>query len=535
MLKNLKKASLITLSILSGFVFTIFLAAAYILGEINIPFLILATIFFNFLMWIISPSITDVMLRIFYHMKFYEYRELHDNHPETAAFLEKVCKDNDVRFPRVGIIEDDNPTAFTYGSLPRNARMVFSRGLFTYLKQDEREAVLAHEVGHIVHYDFAVITVASTLIQILYEFYVIFSKTKSPSARKRGNILYLFIAFMSYAFYIVGTYILLYLSRLREYYADEFSAKVTGKPEILSWALVRIAYGIVAKKDDEKSHRLMESTRALGIIDVHSVKSLGLVANLSDSPEMICRVMAFDFISPWAFILELGSTHPLTGKRIQRLNELSLAMGKTGAFDIRSTVNSIPIDRIRLYHNFFLGLIINFLPQIGIAGGMLIAFLNEGSYGFIFMLLGSAMIIKAIYRFPNIDAEKATIRDLMSDIYACPIRGKKVELCGKVVGRGDSGAVLGEDMMFEDNGGLIYLDYNSNLGAIGNLFFALNKIKSLIGKPIMAEGWFFRGMGQYVSLDKINDEGSIVKSYPRLWDIIFGALLVLGGFVAVFK
>ena len=535
MLKNLKKASLITLSILSGFVFTIFLAAAYILGEINIPFLILATIGFNFLMWIISPSITDVMLRIFYHMKFHDLKELLNDHPETAAFLEKVCKDNNVRFPRVGIIEDDNPTAFTYGSLPRNARMIFSRGLFTYLKQDEREAVLAHEVGHIAHYDFVVITIASTLLQMLYEFYVIFSKTKSPSARKRGNVLFLFIALMSYAFYIAGTYILLYLSRLREYYADEFSAKVTGKPEILSWALVRIAYGIVAKKDDEKSHRLMESTRALGIIDVHGAKSLGLVANLSDSPETICKVMAFDFISPWAFILELGSTHPLTGKRIARLNELSLAMGKTGTFNVRDTINAIQIDKVRLYHNFFLGVVINFLPQIGIAIGMFIAFMSGGSYGFVFMLLGSAMIIKAIYRFPNLASEKTTIRDLMSDIYACPIRGKKIELSGKVVGRGDSGAVLGEDMMFEDNGGLIYLDYNSNLGALGNLFFALNKIKGLIGRSIMAEGWFFWGMGQHVSLDRINDQGSVIKSYPRLWDIILGTLLTLGGFIATLK
>jgi len=486
-------------------------------------------------MWLVGPSITDVMLRIFYHMKFYEYRDLHNNHPETAAFLEKVCKDNKIRFPRVGIIEDDNPTAFTYGSLPWNARMIFSRGLFTYLKQDEREAVLAHEVGHIVHYDFVVITIASTFLQILYEFYVIFSTTKSPSARKRGNILYLFIAVMSYAFYVAGTYILMYLSRLREYYADEFSAKTTGKPEVLSWSLVRIAYGIVAKKDDERSHRLMESTRALGIIDVHSVKSLGLVANLSDSPEMICKVMAYDFISPWAFILELGSTHPLTGKRIERLNELSLAMGKSGPFNIRNTVNSIPIDKVRLYHNFFLGLCISFLPQIGTAVGTFMAFVSGGSVGFVFLLLGAAMIIKAIYRFPNLAAEKTTIRELMSDIYACPVRGKKVELSGKVVGRGDAGAVLGEDMMFEDNGGLIYLDYNSNLSVLGNLFFALNKLKGLIGRSVMAEGWFFRGMGQYVSLDKINDQGSVIRSYPRLWDIVLGALFMLVGLVSILR
>jgi len=534
MLKNLKKASLITLSVLSGFVFTIFLAAAYILGEINVPFLILATISFNFIMWIIGPSVTDVTLMIFYHMKFYDYQGLYENHPETALFLERVCRENKIRFPRVGIIEDDNPTAFTYGSLPRNARTIFSRGLFTYLNQKEREAVLAHEVGHIVHYDFVVITIASTMLQILYEFYVIFSKTKSPSGRKKGNILFLFIAVLSYAYYIFGTYILLYLSRLREYYADEFSAKTTGNPDILSWALIRIAYGIVAKKDDEKSSRLMESTRALGVIDVHSVKSLGLVANYADSPEMICKVMAFDFVSPWAFILELGSTHPLTGKRIERLNELSLSMGKTGTFDIRSAVNSMSIDKVRLYHNFFLGSFIHFLPQIGIAIGMFIAFINNGSFGFIFMFLGAAVIIKAIYRFPNLKAEKTTIRGLMSDIYACPVRGKKIELSGKVVGRGDPGAIFSEDMMFEDDGGLIYLDYNSRFSVLGNLFFALNKLKGLIGKPITSEGWFFRGMGQYVSLNKIDDQGTIIKSYPRLWDIVIGAFLMAVGLIVIF-
>lgn len=533
MLRNLKTASIVTLSVLSGFVFTIFLAAAYILGEINIPFLILATIFVNIFLWIFSPSIHDVMLRIFYHMKFYEFRDLVNAHPETGVFLEKICKDNKIRFPRIGIIEDDNPNAFTYGSLPWNARMIFSRGLFTYLTKEQREAVLAHEVGHIVHYDFVVLTIASTLLQILYEFYVIFSRTKSPSGRKKGNIIFLVIALFSYVFYVIGTFIMLYLSRLREYYADEFSAKVTGKPNILSEALIRIAYGIVAKRDDEKTARLMESTRTLGIMDIRAAKSLGLAAEFSESPEMLCKVMAFDFVSPWAYILELSSTHPLTGKRIGRLNEISLSIGIPGRYDIRGVINGMKIDRVRLYHNFFLGSFIHFLPQIGMALGIMLAFLSGGAFGFIFMLLGSAMIIKTLYRFPGLAPQKATARDLMSDIYVCPVRGKRVVLEGKVVGRGDSGAVFGEDMMLEDSGGLIYLDYNSKLGAIGNLFFALNKIKNIIGKSIMADGWFFRGMGQYISLSAINENGSAIKSYPRLWDVTIGALLFFVGVISI--
>jgi hypothetical protein len=89
-------------------------------------------------------------------------------------------------------------------------------------------------------------------------------------------------------------------------------------------------------------------------------------------------------------------------------------------------------------------------------------------------------------------------------------------------------------MMFEDDGGLIYLDYNSKLNFLGNIFFALKKIKNLAGKPIVAEGWFFRGMGQYVSLANINDGGSLIKSYPRLWDMLIGAFLMFAGSIVIF-
>ncbi|MCC5644238.1 M48 family metalloprotease [Nostoc sp. CHAB 5824] len=70
--------------------------------------------------------------------------------PETAKIIRQVCQQKNLKTPRLGIINDQNPTAFTYGSLPNSARLVVSQGLFTYLDDDEI-AVYAHELGHIVH------------------------------------------------------------------------------------------------------------------------------------------------------------------------------------------------------------------------------------------------------------------------------------------------------------------------------------------------------------------------------------------------
>lgn len=531
MLNSLKSASLITLGILSGFVFTIFAVAAYLLGEINVPFLILSTVVFNFIMWMAGPLLNDLMMKIFYKMKFFSSDELNGLYPEVLGFLQKVCTENNIKIPKIGVIDDDNPTAFTYGSLPSNARIVFTKGLFTYLNQEEREAVLAHEVGHIAHYDFVIMTIASTLVQILYEVYAVLSRVgaRGSSGRKKGSILAL-IALMSYVFYFIGTYLLLYLSRVREYYADEFSAKTTGNPNSLSWALIKIAYGIVAKKDDDKSMRLMESTRAMGVLDVRSAKGLGMVQRFSDNPQLISQVMAFDFVSPWAFILEIGSTHPLTGKRIEKMTELAESMGREKVFNIRETINSLVIDKARLYNNFYIGALIYFLPALSILAGLVFSFFT-GNIGTVLVFYGFAALVQAFYKFPDKIAEKSTIRELMADIYSSPVRGRKVALEGRVVGRGDAGGVLSEDLMFEDNGGIIYLDYSSSAGALGNMFFALTKMKKIIGQSIGAEGWFFRGIGQAVSLDHINAAEGKINSYPRLWTIFTGIAMIIIGII----
>lgn len=148
----------------------------------------------------------------------------------------------DYRFspPRIGLIPDRNPTAFTYGLLRSNARIVVTEGLFEFLSEDEARAVVAHELGHIVNRDFILMTMAGMLVQILYQVYAATTRSDSSDKKGRGAI----VGVAALIGYYIGLYLLLFLSRTREYLADAFSAgRVEPKP--LASALVKIAYGIV--------------------------------------------------------------------------------------------------------------------------------------------------------------------------------------------------------------------------------------------------------------------------------------------------
>ncbi|MCZ0898792.1 M48 family metalloprotease, partial [Microcoleus sp. HI-ES] len=195
------------------------------------------TLIFNIAAFFLSPYLMDLSQNWLYHTRWVSLAEIESLSPETAKVIQKVCKQKKLSSPRLGIIDDQNPTAFTYGSFPNSARLVVSQGLFTYLDDEEIATVYAHELGHIVHWDFAVMTLASTLVQITYLIYTTTQRMGRSGGEKAKDAAGT-VAAVAYLFYIAGTYLLLYLSRTREYFADHFAAETTGNPNALSRALV---------------------------------------------------------------------------------------------------------------------------------------------------------------------------------------------------------------------------------------------------------------------------------------------------------
>jgi len=510
-------ASLFTLTILSSFVFGIVILVLLYTEQIDIGFAIALTIGINFILWLTGPIITDLINKWFHKVKFITKEELTQQHPEVAQIIEQVSLQYKFKFPKVGIIPDKNPTAFTYGSARFNARIILTEGIFHFLNPQETQAVVAHELGHIVNRDFIVMMIASTLVQILYEIYAVLIRARSR--KSRGAKL---IALAAYALYIIGIYLLLYLNRTREYLADAFSAKITEAND-LSNALIKIAYGIIAAEDDDSSKRLLQATRHLGIIDVKNAKHYGITSYITNSnPNLLSEVMVFDKVSPWAKLAELNSSHPLTGNRIDRLSDISKAQGRPFFFDIDSAIERMKIDKGKLWKNFLFGLPVWLLPHLFALSALL--FLPSALVPAAFAL---GLILQLPYKFPSGAPTETTVLEQMRNPYASFLRGKPVALSGQVIGRGVPGFIFGEDMMYQDSTGLIFLNFSSIFGFIGNIIFALKKIKTLFGVPSRAAGWFYRGIGSMVSLKYIQTEQGKVRSHPVLWAFIPPLILIV--------
>ena len=533
-------ASVVTLGILASFVFFVFYLIAFQANLINFGLLIGLTVLTNVVLWLISPFITDLMQKWFYRIRRVDFDGFSQEHPEVAAFVKDVCGRNNIPLPSLRIIEDNNPTAYCYGSFPANARIVVSEGIFKYLNVDEQKAVYGHELGHIVNLDFIVMTVATTLLQILYEVYYNFLRRRRRSSGKKDPTP--LIGAVAYVLYIIGTYLVLYLSRTREYLADRFSAQETQNPDSLSMALVKIAYGIATETDDESTHRLLAATRQMGIYDYKSAQALGFTFKLATqnsgggtaSVEEISKVFLFDIYSPWAKIAELNSTHPLTGKRIKALSECAFETFKPSVFDFaKLAYDGEGLDRNRLNGEFAIGAFIYSLPFLAGALALVTILANPGqfsNYPLAIALMGFAFLVQGLYKFsvPVGEPEKTTVFKLMQDPYANPLRGRYVEIEGRVIGKADAGSYFGEDVTMQDKSGcLIYLNYESIIPVLGNLFFGLGSAKRMIGQDSRAIGWFRRSNFQVVDLDKIEVSGQTIKSYTRFWGIILGVSLII--------
>lgn len=549
---NLALASSITIALLVGIVFSLVTATIFIVNSPN-PILgfgvaVIVTIAVNAIIFFVSPWLMDLTQGWLYHTRWVKIEEIERLSPESAHTIRRVCHLKKITQPRLGIIDDNNPTAFTYGALPNSARLVVSAGLFKYLDDDEAASVYAHELGHIVHWDFAVMTVASTLVQITYLLYITIREVGKKIKDERAENAATIAAFIAYVFYIVGTYLLLYLSRTREYFADHFAAEQTGNPNALSRALVKIAYGIVQETEKSKEpSRLMQGTRALGIYDAKAAASTGTAYQISSSPEKIGRLFLWDLFNPWGWWMELNSTHPLTGKRVRALSNYAEQLGLDMEFDMgRVVAEGKRLDKKRLYGTFYQDILLYGAEFLAIVIGLIVGAVLFGSgldgvkafLAIPLILLGAVTIFKRSVMYPSSKNAPATdVITLMSDAYASPLRGQPVQLEGTLIGRGDAGYVFGSDLKLQDKSGMMYLLYASRWGPFGNFFFGMKRVQGLIGTETTAKGWFRRGVASWMDLELLSTaNGNKVSSHPAFWGLVWSIIfLAIGTLILLAK
>jgi heat shock protein HtpX len=163
--------------------------------------------------------------------------------PGFHAMIERLCIQADLPKPRIAIADTPMPNAFAMGRSQKSAVVCATTGLMQTLEPHELEAVMAHELTHVKNRDVMIMTVASffaTVASMITQFGFFFGGGFGGDDDD-GAPAFIVILLVSFAVYIISFFLMLALSRYREFAADRGSALITGRPSALSSALLRIS------------------------------------------------------------------------------------------------------------------------------------------------------------------------------------------------------------------------------------------------------------------------------------------------------
>ena len=312
-----------TLAAIFGLTTLVFSAVLLYVGYFSILTVGVFVVILNIAQWLLSPYLVGAIYRV-KEMKS-------DENPKLHQMVSELSKKSGISTPKLMLSQIPLPNAFAYGSPLSGSRVAVTQGLLKNLDDGEVEAVLGHELGHLKHRDVQVMMVVSFLPALFY--YIgytlmlsgIFGGGGSQNKNGGGNNALIGIAFMAFSW--VLTLFTLYLSRLREYYADRHSTLIVENgAEKLSTGLVTIVEESKrTNKPNKEQQKSNSSFKALFITDpdLANTDSAELHTNhIANKQDLLRETLAKQPTSVDKFT-EIFSTHPNIIKRLRALQEIS--------------------------------------------------------------------------------------------------------------------------------------------------------------------------------------------------------------------
>jgi heat shock protein HtpX len=165
--------------------------------------------------------------------------------PQLHSIIDRLCVQANIPKPRVAIAQTPMPNAFAVGRSPKSATVCATTGILQLLDPAELEAVLGHEITHVINRDVVVMTIASFFASIaafITQFGFLFGGGFGGGNRNnQDNNGFFIVILVSAAVYVISFLLLQALSRYREFAADRGSAIITGRPSALISALMKIS------------------------------------------------------------------------------------------------------------------------------------------------------------------------------------------------------------------------------------------------------------------------------------------------------
>ncbi len=212
--------------------------------------------------------------------------------PRLYQIVRDLCTRAGLPMPRLYMIPVDQPNAFATGRNPKHSAVAVTRGITQLLSEDELRGVLGHELTHVKNRDILITSIASAIgAAITYLGYMLLWFGGDDNNSPLGIVGALAMVLLAP---IAASIIQLAISRQREYAADAGGAEITGNPESLASALLRLQEG---------------------------AKAMPMQVNQAAEPLYIVKPFSGKGFA------NLFSTHPPIEERVRRLRQMRPALG----------------------------------------------------------------------------------------------------------------------------------------------------------------------------------------------------------------
>ncbi|MGB9675111.1 MAG: zinc metalloprotease HtpX [Candidatus Nanoarchaeia archaeon] len=289
-------------------------AISYLLGITNFLFYGILAIAIIGLQYLAGPKIIELTMQV----KYVDEKQ----EPELHKIVERLAKKAGIPKPKIGISALKIPNAFAFGRWKSDGRVCVTEGILNLLDKKELEAVLGHEISHLKHRDVAIITLLSLVPMLAW--YV--AQSMIWARDRKGNTV--LVGVLAFLIYFITNLLVLYISRIREYYADFGSVELGNAPHSLASALFKLVKSsaklpkpILKQAEGAKAFFLNDVSKAHDEIVELSQLDVDKSGVLEPEELAILREKTVK-LSTLDKLLELMSTHPNMLKRIKVLSEL---------------------------------------------------------------------------------------------------------------------------------------------------------------------------------------------------------------------
>jgi heat shock protein HtpX len=315
---QLKLKMYILIAALFAIIYAAISMISFCLGVTNFYFYLGLSVVIMLIQYMLGPKIVEWSMRVRY-IKESEYPELHQTIRSLAALA-------GIPAPRIGISDIAIPNAFAFGRSVKDGRICITRGIMDLLDKVELRAVLGHEMSHIKNKDVLTITILSVIPMILYRIAWQFLFFGNRRDRSQGSSAAM-VGLAALLFYFLTNLLVLYASRIREYFADKGSVDLGNNPASLASALYKLVYGSArmpkeALKNAEgmKAFFVNDPSRALS--ELKDLRELDLDRSGTISSQELDALRNKNIkLNFQDKLLETFSTHPNMLKRIKRLSD----------------------------------------------------------------------------------------------------------------------------------------------------------------------------------------------------------------------